>query len=353
MSPSSSSKDTQDPKRERSRVAQREYRKRHASKFHSLKDENRRLRNALKKIDQVASQRARHDRELQAALVEAREVAGIEDDNSSALVRAPSPSQRTVSPARPPSARVSFNSQSAFFSAAGSVNYMNAHQRGPGQQIWLDTDRLVRTYEAPTDAAQYLGDNLFTFAGALYWACTRNTVSLWQAKQLALMGKAARTESNLDRLFNHSKHLRDHDFLVSLALTRLEYYQKGYIHLPPTANQAQWGQILPDLSKKIEQDYAERGEALEWWKTPHEVEEFVKRHLEPEELVELQALIEGRGTGAALAKYTPLVDVLVQSFVCFGDGPRWNILWVSMLVGGWRTNQQDEAQAQAQAQVVE
>ncbi|RSL80901.1 hypothetical protein CEP51_006231 [Fusarium floridanum] len=351
MSPSNSGRDTPDPKRERSRIAQREYRKRHASKFSSLKDENRKLRNALKKIDRVASQRARHDRELQAALAEAREIAGIEeDDSSSALTRVPSPSQRTVSPTRPVSTRFRFSAQPAFFSVAGSGNPLNLQALGLPQQVWLDTDRLVRIYEAPMDAAQYLGDNLFTFAGALYWACTKNTVSLWQAKQLAMMGKVARTESNLDRLFNHSKHLRDHDFLVSLALARLEYHQKGYTHLPPTATQAQWDQIVPDLSKQIERDYVERGETMEWWKTPREVEEFVKRHLEPEEVVELQALIEGRGTSAALAKYTPLVEALVQSFVCFGDGPRWNILWVSMMVGGWRTHQDDEARARAQSQ---
>ncbi|KAM0421523.1 hypothetical protein ACHAPT_010697 [Fusarium lateritium] len=342
MSPSSSSKDTPDPKRERSRIAQREYRKRHASKFHTLKDENRRLRNAIKKIDQVASQRARHDRELQAALAEARAVAGLESDDSSALTRVPSPSQKTVSP-RPPSARALLHSQSAFFSVAGG---MNANPLGMGQQIWLDTDRLVRIYEAPMDAAQYLGDGLFTFAGALYWACTRNTVSLWQAHKMALIGKAARAESNLDRLFNHSKHLRDHDFLVSLALVRLEYHQKGYAHLPHTSTQDEWNQVVPNLSKKIERDYMERGETLEWWKNPREVEEFVMRHLEPEEIVELKALIEGRGTGTALAKYTPLVDALVQSFVCFGDGPRWNILYVSMMVGGWRTHQQDQAEAE-------
>ncbi|KAJ3461325.1 hypothetical protein MRS44_009878 [Fusarium solani] len=258
MSPSSSSRDTPDPKRERSRIAQREYRKRHASKFSSLKDENRRLRNALKKIDRIASQRARHDRELQAALAEAREIADIEDDDSSALTRVPSPSQRTITPARQAPTRAMFNAQPAFFSVANG-NHLNVQSLGLPQQVWLDTDRLVRIYEAPMDAAQYLGDNLFTFAGALYWACTKNAVSLWQAKQLSLMGKVARTESNLDRLFNHSKHLSDHDFLVSLALARLEYHQKGYTHLPPTATQAQWDQIVPDLSKKIERDYAERG----------------------------------------------------------------------------------------------
>ncbi|KAJ4162986.1 hypothetical protein NW754_014408 [Fusarium falciforme] len=332
MPPSSSSRDTPDPKRERSRIAQREYRKRHASKFSSLKDENRRLRNALKKIDRIASQRARHDRELQAALAEAREIADIEDDDSSALTRVPSPSQRTISPARQASTRAMFNAQPAFFSVANG-NHLNVQALGLPQQVWLDTDRLVRIYEAPMDAAQYLGDNLFTFAGALYWACTKNTVSLWQAKQLSLMGKVARTESNLDRLFNHSKHLSDHDFFSIFG-----------------ACKAQWDQIVPDLSNKIERDYAERGETLEWWKTPREVEAFVKRHLEPEEIAELQALIEGRGTGASLAKYTPLVEALVQSFVCFGDGPRWNILWVSMMVGGWRTHQEDEARARAQSQ---
>ncbi|KLP01333.1 uncharacterized protein Y057_11450 [Fusarium fujikuroi] len=64
--------DTSDPKRERSRVAQREYRKRHASKFNTLKDENQRLRNALKRVEKVALKRGGKDQELEAALAEAR-----------------------------------------------------------------------------------------------------------------------------------------------------------------------------------------------------------------------------------------------------------------------------------------
>ncbi|KAF4466610.1 regulator ty1 transposition 109 protein [Fusarium albosuccineum] len=320
MAPPSSSKDSPDSKRERSRVAQREYRKRHASKFNNLKEENRRLRNALKKIDRVASQSARRDKQLRDALADARRIAGLDDeegdDDCVDLTRDDSPSScTTVAATRPASPRVVHVSHSLSTNIGGHARYPSAPSITLDQPLWLGTDRLVRIYDAPTDAAQYLSDGLFTLAGALYWATTRRTVSLWQTHKLNLLGKPGYPDKGLmDRLFSHSKHLHDHEFLMSLALARLEYRQKGYIELPPSMNQIVWHHVLPDLFEKVKGEYEERGQTLEWWKNPREVEEFVGRHLEPSEITELQSLVEGRGTEAILERYSPLMEMLLQNF---------------------------------------
>ncbi|KAF4983241.1 hypothetical protein FZEAL_1308 [Fusarium zealandicum] len=337
MSPPSSGKAVPESKRERSRIIQREYRKRHASKFQDLQGENQRLRNALKKIHRLALQRGRRDQELEDVLAEVKEIAELQGDDSRVPKGITSSEPETgVSPMRPETLDqyLSLSSRVGREVAQAITSRVSLEQ-----QIWTDDDRVVRLYDTPTDAAQFLGDGLSTLGGTLYWACTRNTIYLWQMQRLSVQGKpvAGHQKNILGRLFNHSKHLTDHDFLTSMALVRLEYRKKGYIELPPPAARMIRHYTAPDLSQKIRQEYIERGESMEWWKGPQELEKIIKSHLEPDEVAELQALIEGRGTQAALNKYSKLIAPLVENFVCFGDAPRWNMVFVSLAIGSWRS----------------
>ncbi|RGP81788.1 regulator-ty1 transposition 109 [Fusarium longipes] len=327
------------PKRERSRVAQREYRKRHASKFNTLKDENQRLRNALKRIEKLAQKRGGKDQELETALAEARETVGVDDSDGNAQTSTSSSSETSD----PITAE-----RTSYISGLLSSD-IHLHTQALGQDVtprlslekhlWTDTDRLARIFEAPSDARSYLGDGLYTFAGTLYWACTRNTVSLWETYKLNMLGRPGPPDMNpMDRLFNHTKHLSDRRFMLSLALARLEYKHKGFIDPPHGATEMVYKSVLPDLRKKMEQELADKGQGLEWWKTPREVEHHLMKYLEPSEVDELQALIEGRGSQAVLAKYKPLVEMMIEEFVCFPDGPRWNLLYVAMAVGSWRSD---------------
>ncbi|KAM0340847.1 hypothetical protein ACHAPU_010263 [Fusarium lateritium] len=327
--------DNSDPKRERSRVAQREYRKRHASKFSTLKDENQRLRNALKRIEKLAHKRAGKDQELENALAEARETVGSDDSGSSSLTLSSSTDPITAD-------RLSYMSgllYSDIHLHTQALGQTTTPRLSLEQQVWTNTDQLVRIFEAPSDAGKYLGDGLYTFAGALYWACTRNTVSLWETYKLNMLGKPGLPVQNpMDRLFNHSKHLTDRRFLLSLALARLEYKHKGFIDSPHSGTELMWKLALPDLRKKMERELAEKGQGPEWWKTPSEVESHLRKYLDPSESDELQTLVEGRGSEAVLKKFKPLVEMMIDEFVCFPDGPRWNLLYVAMAVGSWRSD---------------
>ncbi|KAF5668109.1 regulator-Ty1 transposition 109 [Fusarium heterosporum] len=322
------------PKRERSRVAQREYRKRHASKFSTLKDENQRLRNALKRIERLAQKRGGKDQELEHALAEARETVGSDDSGSSSSLTLSSSTDAITDD------RMSYMSRllsSDIHLHTQALGQTTTPRLSLEQQLWTNTDRLVRIFEAPSDAGKYLGDGLYTFAGTLYWACTRNTVSLWETYKLNMLGKPGLPVPNpMDRLFNHSKHLTDRRFLLSLALARLEYKHKGFIDSPHSGSELMWKSVLPNLRKKMERELSEKGQSPEWWKTPSEVETHLRKYLEPSEVDELQTLVEGRGSEAVLEKFQPLVEMLIDEFVCFTDGPRWNLLYVAMAVGSWR-----------------
>ncbi|KAF5021598.1 hypothetical protein F66182_6345, partial [Fusarium sp. NRRL 66182] len=314
MSPSSNG-DNPDPKRERSRQAQREYRKRHASRFQTLKDENQRLRNALKRIDRFASERGDQDKELQSVLSEAKAIAQIdEDDDTRALATTGS---RTPA-LSDPTGNASLSDLPKLLSSD-----IHLHAQSLGQdstpclsleRLWTNTDRLFRIFDHPSYERKYFGDGLFTFAGTLYWACIRNTVFLWETYKLNMLGKPALPDAGrMSRLFDHSKDICERRFMLSLALMRLEHKHKGFMDLPHPSNSLVRDSVLPKLRRKMRQNLRDHGVNPAWWKTPVEVESYLIKYLVPSEIAELQALMKGQGTEALAAKYSPLMEILIDN----------------------------------------
>ncbi|KAH7145907.1 hypothetical protein B0J13DRAFT_554560 [Dactylonectria estremocensis] len=332
----------QPSKRERGRVAQREYRKRHASKFQSLQDENQRLKDVIRNISKVASRDKHQGRELNDAISEAVLAADLQDadqgpdgemnsSESGEVVLLADPTLNLEMPSEQPASPNQLAiGTNALYSGSNISQTL-------GQQVWLGSDHLVRIYDAPSDVAPYLGDGLFTIAGCLYWACTYYAVSLW--KKLKHPDKLDHLEQGRwDRLFNHSKYLFDHDFLISLAQARLELRQNGYIDQVHLQTHHADNKALLNVYKNVEQEYANRGETLQWWRKPQDVENYIKQHLTAHELAQLQEILEGRGSARSLRAFGNLFESLAHSFVCFGDGPRWNVIHVSMALGAWLGN---------------
>ncbi|KAH8733979.1 hypothetical protein BGZ61DRAFT_445638 [Ilyonectria robusta] len=348
MSPPTGRRDknaVQPSKRERGRVAQREYRKRHNSKFQSLQEENQRLKDAIQKISTVASTSGRREQELKDAISEAVSIAGVQtvdqspveevgssqDGEPTSLVALPLTRETLPEPWLPPNQ-----------SETGGNSLLQDFHTPPilSQQLWLDTDRLVRIYDTPSDIVPYLGDGLLTVAGCLYWACTYHAVSLWrkiknpQEPNLSDQGR-------LDRMFNHSKYLNDHNFLMSIAQARLDFRNQGYIERLHEQDYPADKEAMAEVCKLVLHEYAEKKEDLQWWRNPREVESYIKQHLTTDELAQLQELVEGRGSTKAVRAFSSLFDTLAQNFVCFGNEPRWNVVHISMTLGAWLGNRSD------------
>ena len=49
----------------------------------------------------------------------------------------------------------------------------------------------------------------------------------------------------------------------------------------------------------------------------------------------LDEVVNGKGTHQERAFLKPLIVALAENLICFGDGPRWNFVYISMTVGGW------------------
>ncbi|KAF7563167.1 hypothetical protein G7046_g958 [Stylonectria norvegica] len=339
MSAVDGQENSQPSKAERGKIAQRLYRKRHASKFQTLQDENKKLRDAIHAIVRAASRSRGLGDELESVLEEARTVAGLEKvkriqdvsgvDNPVANCLSCSQAQNRTRTLLSPS-RSSSNERvgGPGLTQSGSFKPLMA------KSLWLDTDRLVRLFDAPADLAPYLGDGMFTLAGCLYWACVRQFVAIWQEMTASDTQREAGT-TYLDRLFNHSKELTDAPFLVSLGQARLDYKRQGFIECSISQASASSDSVVVDLLKRVKEEYAGRGESLSWWKTPQQVESYVKQHIGTEVYAKLLSVIKGEGSEEEATRFGPLVESLAQNYVCFGNGPRWNAIYVSICVGAW------------------
>jgi hypothetical protein len=309
-------------KRERGKLAQREYRKRHASRFQTLKDENLRLKNAIRKIRQSASRDRNLGPEFFDALSEAVTAAGLGDAGQSKPGRV--------------------SDQDASSAETAVVSRRDGQPSSSlNPPIWLNTDRLVRIYDAPADVMPYLGEGLFTFAGCLYWACTYYAVSIWK-KIKKIPQPSTSYQSKLDRIFNHSKHLNDHEYLLAMAQARIEFRKKGFVDRLYEQDFATENATLTGYHNLVKREYEDRNETLQWWRKPQEVETYLRPLLTADENTQLQEIVEGRGSSEAFETFAPLFETLAQSFVCFGDGPRWNLIHVSMTVGAWLKARREE-----------
>ncbi|KAK1997670.1 hypothetical protein LX36DRAFT_61419 [Colletotrichum falcatum] len=330
-----SSTDAEARRRARGVIAQREYRKRHASKVQTLQDENRKLKEAIAEIHRASRGcDAVIPDLLTAALSKARDLAGISEEQPAAadgaaqanaagqIARSQPANSGRLTPS-PPAAHIPAEFGSLPDDGARGGKLSPRLDYG----LWLEEDRLVRIMEPPTDILQYVGESTHTMAGYIFWSTVDYTIDLWKARSAPL---AAR---HLDRIFSPSRPLADREYLVSLAQSRLDYKRKGYLFR--TLSEQFERTATAGLHKGVLHDYETRGVPPRYWKTPAEVAGNLSSQLTPDESARFQAVLEGRGTRADEEMMHGMSAWLVQNFVCFGDGPRWSNIGVSVALGSW------------------
>ncbi|KAK1962183.1 hypothetical protein LY78DRAFT_265243 [Colletotrichum sublineola] len=320
-------------RRARGVIAQREYRKRHASKVQTLQDENRKLKDAITEIHRASRGCDAIPDHLRTALSKARELAGIGDevavayedmgsDGAGQVARSPSAQPAQLTPS-PPAADMAadFGSLPEDEARGGKLSPRLDYD------LWFETDRLVRVMEPPLDIMPYIGAGARTMPGYIFWSTVDYTVDLWNSRS------APPAIRHLDRIFSPSRPLADREYVVSLAQARLDYRRKGYMFR--TLSEQFDRSAVVGLYKVVLHDWETKGVPPRWWKTPEEVAENLLSQLTPDEAARFQAVLEGRGTRADEEMMRTMSAWLVQNFFCFGNGPRWNNIGVSVALGSW------------------
>ncbi|KAF6836538.1 hypothetical protein CPLU01_03573 [Colletotrichum plurivorum] len=193
--------------------------------------------------------------------------------------------------------------------------------------LWVDPETLIRVIEPPVDIVPYLGGGMATLAGCIFWSAMNYTIDLWNSRTAPLSSK------RLDYMFNHTKHLTDRHFLLSLAQARLDYKEKGFMYTKLTEQFER--NAMSRLFELVKSDYEKQRQPSRWWKRPEEVAEAIVDQLNPSQRVRFQDVIDGNGTKADQDFMRPLITWLSENFICFGDGPRWSSVFVSIAIGSW------------------
>ncbi|KAK2040363.1 hypothetical protein LZ31DRAFT_47443 [Colletotrichum somersetense] len=324
--------DAESRRRARGVIAQREYRKRHASKVQALQDENRKLKDAITEIHRASQGCDAITNQLGAALSKARELAGISDapaaadgdtEFDGAWQFAGSPPVQSAQ-LNPPPPVADNPPDSAYRPDDGPRGGKLSPRLDYG--LWLETDRLVRIMEPPSDIMPYIGEGRHTMAGFIFWSTVDYTINLWNARS------AAPATRHLDRIFS-SRTLADREDLMSMAQLRLDYKRKGYMFRKLSERFDR--SAMADLYKLGRHDYEIMGVPPRYWKTPAEVAGNLLGQLTPDETARFEAVLEGRGARGDEEMMQAMSAWLVQNFVCFGDGPRWSNIAVSVGLGSW------------------
>lgn len=280
-------------RRERGKLAQREYRKRHASTFQALKEENQSLKDSIRHLTAVAA--TIHPRQLNpdlgVAIDRLREIAGLADQYGPV---APAAAAAAVSAATstdtsnldmlfpvsdssggmvsPTSSGPAMLPTSVAMSSdpLGAMTGATMHDPSLGFSLSLDHQphhphhqphhhaqqphhhhsqhhqqqtlpplpppQQQTAYGAPPYEPMYFGPDMFSFAGRLFWDCVTYNVIRTQRLQ---RGTATRTEQ-VPGADAYTMPEEDQEMLAAMARTRLQYREPmpDYITPPPPTSAA-------------------------------------------------------------------------------------------------------------------
>ncbi|KAI0124152.1 hypothetical protein BJ170DRAFT_73756 [Xylariales sp. AK1849] len=318
-------------KREKGRTAQAAFRKRQDKRAKDVKDELQRLREALGAVVSVA--RADDRDELVSTIKQAAKAAGIGASHLESTPVAPEPSQGDDP--EPQNCEV-VRSDAGCEKIADSLFHSRDYTRLSGAtsyNLWLDPLHYIRINTPPEDIVPYLGAGRYTLAGQLFWSVMEHGLALCQ--HLHHPETFDNALAKLSRLMVHSKALHELPFsyVKAMAEARLEYGKLGYM----SADYASAGERESGLALKrmIDEDYLSRGKDTSVWLTPTALERRARMILGVDGFMKLETAWRSADGTRANKSISATMTKLMDDFVCFGDGPRWNVKVVDNVFSEW------------------
>lgn len=335
-------------RRERGVIAQRAYRKRHASKFQALKEENERLRHAIARVGIVAAGEGRFNSDLDSVISDAKNVAkageeGLETGNqndagttATTTVRGECPNGKEASP-------TAQNVSKTWSSTPGFRNIPTS------SGVFVDGNMGMRSFAMPSNCITYLGDaSTDSLAGGIYRAVLSIAIRRWHTHfqqqnpppvlpdqplpvthtNTALYALPATRSSPLDIAFPLLHPLENDDLVPQCIFSR-----------PPSEQPS-------DSSPTCAHDVVKRcriNEPEGWWRAADGLETFLRQQaLPPEALAIFEEVMRGGGSEKHIEDVKAMLEALARNYKCFGDGPRWNAVYVTVAMDMFRKDIMDE-----------
>ncbi|KAI1171897.1 hypothetical protein F4777DRAFT_28156 [Nemania sp. FL0916] len=218
--------------------------------------------------------------------------------------------------------------------------------------IWINYSRAIRLANPPVGIVPFLGARQFTFAGRLYWACTEYLISLcrlvtapyspssWFGDRVEARPSPEEAEDRVWGVLRHSPPIPNVHFAEIMIEAQFECRDTVSGLDDSTINNEDIGA----LQQEVKEDYLARGHDMRSWMTITDLEKHVRQQLGNEAFSRLEEAIgttPSRVGDGELASHSDafaiarlLIKNLAESYICFGDGPRWRTDSVSTLFSG-------------------
>jgi len=219
--------------------------------------------------------------------------------------------------------------------------------------IWIDASSAVRVYDPSPAIVPFLGTGRYKFAGQVFWACTDYLISLcrvatkpcspceWFDNSHGHRPSPKEAEARVWNIIQHTPPIGSVRLALTLAEAQLEFRDNGHIYGDSPVSDRE---TVTLLQRDLEAKYAALGKDMSVWMNVMELERHVRQKLGNEAFGRLERAIAAYNTRVpgpigeeSLANpevcmvVRLLIKNLAESYVCFGDGPRWRVDSVSAL----------------------
>ncbi|CAH0018929.1 unnamed protein product [Clonostachys rhizophaga] len=195
-------------------------------------------------------------------------------------------------------------------------------------EMRLDPFHYMNISLPPEDIVPYLGAGSNTFAGRLFW--------------FMLEHSQVRCENNHEepiefhqRIVGHSQAMEgvSLSFAQTMVEARLEHRRTGSIaaEIAPAAEI----DLAMVICTRVQEEHEKKGDNMAQWMSCQAVEEHIQEILGEDTFTRLQVAFLENGHPFVKKKVEKLYCKLYDTFVCFGDGPRWTIDTVNELIFEW------------------
>jgi hypothetical protein len=212
----------------------------------------------------------------------------------------------------------------------------------------LDQNRCIKIFQPPVDTVPYVGPGMHTVRAKIVWACLEHAYACLQevfGKRIASSIPLDQVTVNdpcslppnsaarifFDRVLRHSVPLHDVAHLAAMTEARVEFRKLGYMRGDNPGAHDESSQIL---YRRVLEDYLNKGLRSDEWLSVLEVERYIEQKLGVYEFAMFEAAISCEESDE-MELLRPLTLALTQSFICFGDGPRWKADHAAWMVDTW------------------
>ncbi|KAK7953095.1 hypothetical protein PG988_013789 [Apiospora saccharicola] len=332
-------------RRERGRQAQAAFRKRQAKAALSIQEENRILKEAIESIVQAAS-RGDSPR-LLAAVRQAAGTAGIEAEhleasaaNNVALstdTRADYASHVSFINTRDTATDSALINVGTPKSWTVSPDTWNRSYRPPMTigNFWFDPLRSTNITTTPEDVVPYVGPGRYTLGGLLFWgvldhvtnACTHTHHPASCEEIRSILGRSTAHSKSLSRVRP--------EFIHNMAKAGYRHLQNGRVDgIYSTSIELSSFAVMRNM---VDEEYASDGRDTSTWLLPRDVERRVRRGLGSQVYDHLEQAVKAPESSQAHRALKETIRKMVNTFMCFGNGPAWKDSFVDAVFGEWAT----------------